>query len=1126
MALWVSNTVISNQELCVGCNRCVRECPIELANLVIQDENGGVKVQVDSAKCIACGACMAVCKHDARSFADDIDRFFHDLAHGVPITLIIAPAVRTNFPQWQRLLAYFRALGAQAVYDVSLGADICVWAHLRYIQRDNPGPFITQPCPAVVSYCEIHRPELVEKLSPVHSPMGCMAAYLREYEGVRGRIAAISPCIAKSNEFTAIGTVDYSITFSNLQAHLEKNAVALPERGEDFDGEAAGPGTLFPTPGGFKENLAFFTGDACRIDKAEGRGVYALLDQYAETPEGFLPNVFDVLSCAGGCSAGSACARTQNPFAIQSAIHSVRREVTGERARLMLETRHRLYDHTLDLAKFMRQYQPLAVVSGGVSEADIQRAFALLEKDTYAKQNFDCGACGSNTCRDMARKIALGLNVPVNCIVKSRDNLRNEHARNTELYRRNARYIELVHSIGEYLLAADDDTRSGVALNSVQALGTALNAGGVYVMKYFTDANGRRGSSKVICWPEDDPSFDVVYDTDVQSWFDHFVIGEPLNKLYSEMNPRERGVFKSQVSASILGVPIMIKGALWGFVAVHSGEEVRFDDEEISVITASGLLIVSSIIEQEMTRSLIVAREEALVGTRAKSDFLSHMSHEMRTPMNAIIGMTKIADKTDDVERLHYCLDTINASALHLLGLINDVLDMSKIEAGKFELDIAPFDMERMLMNMCDIIIARAESKRQKLTVIMGDDLKKRYVGDEMRLSQVLANLLSNAVKFTPEDGKITLLAEEIGTKGTVGSLRFSVVDTGIGMTEDQVNRLFNAFEQVHSGSTYRAGGTGLGLAISRSIVEKMGGALRVISHAGKGSEFVVAVDLQYDTRIDDNARLATNAGDIRLLIVESNDETRALFQSISDRFGIASDAAGTGREAITLLQRRAYDVVFLDYGLPDMTSLEMLDAAGDAIDRDRVIIVSSFLEWHRVEDEVKAAGLTRFLSKPLFPSSVLNAISQVFGRALRRSSETAVARATIPDFSSIRLLLAEDIAINREIFAALLEPTHIVIDTAETGVEAVNRFSSTPDAYDIIIMDVQMPEMDGLEATRAIRALSIPQARHIPIVAMTANAFREDVEACLASGMNDHLAKPIDEQALMDKIAQYTGKA
>jgi len=394
---------------------------------------------------------------------------------------------------------------------------------------------------------------------------------------------------------------------------------------------------------------------------------------------------------------------------------------------------------------------------------------------------------------------------------------------------------------------------------------------------------------------------------------------------------------------------------------------------------------------------LMTEKENAQAAAKAKSDFLSRMSHEMRTPMNAIIGMISIGKTAPDIEKKDYAFQKIEDASTYLLRLINDILDMSKIEAGKLELMNVSMNLEKTLMNVINIFNDNIKKKKQVLNVTLSPELHLNYIADDLRLSQVITNLLSNAVKFTPEGGKIEFTVQQIGINGNLSNLRFSVSDTGIGMTKDQVSRLFNLFEQAEGYTTRKFGGTGIGLAISKNIVELMGGRIWAESQPGVGSAF-------------------------------------------------------------------SFEVAF------------EIDSHKDA----------------RVNDSIQSEKTKNETTNDLI------------------------------DFSDAHILIAEDVDINREIILALLEDTHISIDTAENGAIAVGKFKENPDKYDLIFMDIQMPEMDGYQATLAIRALDIPKAKTIPIVAMTANAFKEDVERCLESGMNDHLAKPIDFSEVINKLNVY----
>ena len=409
----------THNDLCTGCNRCVRECPMETANVTYLDESGNIKVKIDYDKCIVCGRCIWACKHDARYYEDDTERFFDDLSKGVPISLMVAPAVRTNIPVYKRLFTYLKRLGVNKIYDVSLGADISIWAHVRYLEKNNFAPMITQPCPVIVRYCEIYHHDLFKWLSPVHGPTGSLSVYMKRYEEITDRIAGMTPCIAKSHEFYDTGQADYNVTFSKLLAYLKENNIVLPDEETPFDNHESGLGSLFPMPGGLKENIEYFVKKNIHITNAEGFHVYEKLNKYAETPEDFLPVVFDVLNCIEGCNIGPAASHDKSVFEIDKTMDDNRRQATEAHNREHYESVYKKFDDTFDLAHFIREYRPVFTPLPQIADADISNAFELLGKTNHEKQNIDCSACGSETCHGMARKIALNVNIPVNCIVKS-----------------------------------------------------------------------------------------------------------------------------------------------------------------------------------------------------------------------------------------------------------------------------------------------------------------------------------------------------------------------------------------------------------------------------------------------------------------------------------------------------------------------------------------------------------------------------------------------------------------------------------------------------------------------------------------------------------------------------------
>jgi CheY-like chemotaxis protein len=541
------------------------------------------------------------------------------------------------------------------------------------------------------------------------------------------------------------------------------------------------------------------------------------------------------------------------------------------------------------------------------------------------------------------------------------------------------------------------------------------------------------------------------------------------------------------------------------------------------IYDSDGNLNASMFMLHDVTE-LVQAKETAENASVAKSSFLANMSHEMRTPMNAVIGMTLIAKNSDSIERKDYCLNKIEDASTHLLGVINDILDMSKIEANKFDLSFTTFDFERMLQKVANVINFRVDEKKQNFIVRLDKHIPRMLIGDDQRLAQVIANLLSNAVKFTPEQGVIRLdaqLSEE--EDDGICVIRISVTDTGIGINEEQQSRLFGSFEQADSSTSRKFGGTGLGLAISKRIVEMMGGEIWVDSDIGKGSTFTFTLRAERAAGASSNLlRLGVSRDSIRILAVDDAPEILEYFAEIARQFGVFCDTAASGDEAVSLIEKNgAYNIYFVDWNMPGMSGIEFSKRIRETGSADAVIIMISAIEWSRIEDEAKSAGVDKFLPKPLFASAIADCINECLGTEALLEAENAQP-SKINRFEGYRMMLVEDIEINREIVLALLEPTGLSITCAENGAEALRIFSEAPERYDLIFMDVHMPEMDGYEATRRIRALDVPESKSIKIVAMTANVFREDIEKCLEAGMDDHIGKPLDFEEVLAKLRKY----
>ena len=518
------------------------------------------------------------------------------------------------------------------------------------------------------------------------------------------------------------------------------------------------------------------------------------------------------------------------------------------------------------------------------------------------------------------------------------------------------------------------------------------------------------------------------------------------------------------------------------------------------------------------------AKEIAEEASRAKSTFLSNMSHEMRTPMNAIIGMTAIGREAQSSSRKDYCFGKVDEASTHLLGVINDILDISKIEAQRFELSSAEFEFEKMLRRAVSVVRFRAEEKSQQLDVFIDERIPIVLKGDDQRMTQVVTNLLSNAVKFTPESGAVKVNCEIVSRVGDECLVQISVTDTGIGISEEQLERLFTSFGQADSGISRKFGGTGLGLAISKNIAEMMGGKINVKSRLGEGSTFTFVARLGIVDGIESGRSIlgGINYNTLHVLVVDEAEEVLDYFLELSRRFGFPCEAAVSAATALTLIDMRGgYDMYFINQSLPDMDGIELHRRIMMRGSNEAVFVMMVDPDNDEQQLQAQMAGIQKFITKPPDPSSIVNVINESFG--LRVYESTVVTGDNIEGlFEGKRVLFAEDVEINREILMALLEPTGIEFVCAENGIRALELFSRSPDEFAMILMDMQMPEMDGIEATQRIRALNIPSAKWIPIVAMTANVFREDIETCLAAGMNDHIGKPIDISEVLTKLRKY----
>ncbi|MDR3123851.1 MAG: response regulator [Treponema sp.] len=690
-----------------------------------------------------------------------------------------------------------------------------------------------------------------------------------------------------------------------------------------------------------------------------------------------------------------------------------------------------------------------------------------------------------------------------------------------------ARQDQLLHVINEaaaILLAPGADTISAALDVSMEMMAHCVDVDRIYVWRNRIEKN-QRLYSMVYGWafpPElrrEGMSFS--YKESLPDWEEKLLNGQCIKGPLAGLSAAERERLAPYGVRSILAIPLFLQDAFWGFVSFDDCRRERdFPEEEIGILRSGGMLIANAVLRFEMTKNLIQAREEALSGTRAKGEFLANMSHEMRTPMNAIIGMTAIAKSSNDPKKKDYCLAKIDDASTHLLGVINDVLDMSKIEANKFELSITEFNFEKTLQRVVDVNNFRIAEKEQNFTVKLDRRIPRALIGDDQRLAQVITNLISNAIKFTPRQGSIQLSAFLEKEENSVCTIRIEVTDSGIGISDEQQRKLFTSFEQADSNTSRKFGGTGLGLAISRRIVEMMDGRIWIVSEPGKGSTFAFTVQAKRGAEKNGLMGPGIKRENIRLLAVDDDPDIRSYFLDIAQQLDLRCDTAADGAEALALIEEKgAYNIYFVDWKMPGMDGIEFSRRVKERSFETSVVIMISTAAWNDIMDEARQAGVDKFLSKPLFPSAIADCINECLG------VENVLAEQQPEldyNFEGYHLLLAEDIEINREIVLALLESTGAAIDTAENGLEAVEKYSRDPEKYDMILMDIQMPEMDGYEATRRIRSLDNRRAKEVPVIAMTANVFREDIERCLEAGMNDHVGKPLVFEEALEKLRSY----
>lgn len=570
----------------------------------------------------------------------------------------------------------------------------------------------------------------------------------------------------------------------------------------------------------------------------------------------------------------------------------------------------------------------------------------------------------------------------------------------------------------------------------------------------------------------------------------------------------------------------------WGKTSYLQIRVAYVKERDGNNVVVIGTRNVDDLIKKERAQEMALqaAYDAAEAANRAKTDFLSNMSHDIRTPMNGIIGMTAIAaSHIDDKERVQDSLQKITMASKHLLSLINEVLDMSKIESGKVQLMEEEFNLSDLVDNLLTMTNSQVKEHHHELKVSVSNLTHEAVIGDSLRIQKVFTNIMGNAVKYTPDGGEIHLsISEKPSCQAKVGCYEFIFEDNGIGMRKEFVDRIFEPFARAEDERVSYIQGTGLGMSISRNIVRMMGGDIKVESILGVGSRFTVTFYL----KLQDTEKIQYDKF-VNLDVLVADDDKLSLESccSVLDDLGMRTKGVSTGEEAVREVvlcheQEKDYFACIIDWKMPGMDGIETTRAIRKEVGNDVPIIIISAYDWSDIEQEARAAGANAFISKPMFRSRLVKTFCTLMDEEVQQESVMAMDDLASMELSGYRALLVEDNELNVEVATVILEMTGLSVERVSDGTEAVDRMNDCEDGYyDIVFMDIQMPKMNGYDATRAIRAMNRNYCRQVPIVAMTANAFAEDVQAAKTVGMNGHIAKPLELKALLGVLQKWLKK-
>jgi len=700
-----------------------------------------------------------------------------------------------------------------------------------------------------------------------------------------------------------------------------------------------------------------------------------------------------------------------------------------------------------------------------------------------------------------------------------------------ELLQRRDRLLAAVNDAANILLATTASQFDQSVVNVLNILGMATEVDRVYVWKNELMDNELGCTQVCESSPGVEPqqgnelTVSIKYREAIPTWEACLSAGDCVNNIVRLMPQAEQDQLSPQGIISILVAPVMFRNEFWGFIGFDDCQRERiWDKTEAGILKSAGMLIASAIQRQQTERALIQAKDVAEMATKAKSDFLARMSHEIRTPMNAILGMIYLCLQTDLSNKQWDYLTKTQSAAHSLLGVINDILDFSKIEAGKLELEAVPFSLQATVKEIIDVVRVNAEEKGLKLISNIDPCFCDQLVGDPLRLRQILLNLIGNAIKFT-KIGEITITVRQNDAQFRENSekicILFEVKDTGIGLKPEQVNTVFESFSQADGSTTRKYGGTGLGLSIVKSLVELMGGKVYATSVFGLGTTFYFSI-IFVKSHAEPELSSAVLLNQRRVLLVDDDANDLEVLTNMMQAYRMDVRSARTGAKALEMLEEATaieapFELVLIDWRMPRMDGVETIRnirQSEKTIVPPHILMTSAY-DRQECLRHVQGLNVCDVLIKPVQPDRFKAILKTVFREDLTHKTDEERA-----DIRGTKILLAEDNKINQLVATELLTILGVDVTIANNGIEAVEAVKKT--TFDLILMDIQMPEMDGLTATRMIRKLDKPEVNKMPILAMTANATDLDYQKSLEIGMNDHLTKPIDPEKLRIALEKW----